>query len=214
MRIINITRTALLLTLLTSGCSSTTAIHLWENDLLSPAYSNRGDVKQQPNMEQQANMTCRKIERALADDNLEQAQKFIVDSDLKMGGELQRDELYVTVIKRLLLAAEQAGKEGLPEQEGKFFILAKELYPTAVQDQSSLNLSLDEIDKKIQRCAEETMKKGLLAYRSGDLEGAVGIWEEIGEFLPNHPPALIAVKTTRQQLHNLKILTSKAATEL
>jgi len=202
------TRTALLLlTLLTSGCSSTTAINFWENDLFTPTYWNRGDV------EQQANMTCRKIERALAADNLEQAQKFISDSDLKTRGEMQHNELYATVIKRLLLAAEQARKEEQPKQEGRFFMLAKEIYPTAGRLQSTLDLSLDEIDKNIQRCAEDTMKKGLLAYRSGDLEGAIHIWEEIGQFLPNHPPALIAVRTTRQQLHNLEILTSKATTE-
>ncbi len=200
MRIVDIRKCLLLVTLVISGCGNPATL-----PLLNTTGSASSHLKSLP-IEQKTLKGREQVERSLADDNLEKAQKCLADLHHTTGAELRLQDLYITVINRLLIAAKRANKSDQPEKAGRLFMLAKQIYPNRQQLQSTIALSPDEIDNNIQQCADKVMKNGLIAYRSGDLSNAINIWTDIDRFLPNHKPSLIAVSTARQQLQSLGAL--------
>lgn len=202
MRVLNNLKIALLLAcLLFAGCNGPVPFKIWNKSVLSPAYWNSATTEQQVKAARQG------IEKALLANELELAQKHIYGSHLKQVTKSRLADLSTTVINRLLVAAESAKRSKLIEEAGWKFMLAKQIYPS---DNAPIDLTLEEIDKNIQECADTLMDDGLIAYRSGDLEDAINIWAKIDRFMPEHPSSHIARNTARQQLHNLEKLTSKS----
>jgi len=200
MRIVDIRNSLLLITLVISGCGSPAFLSFWNDTGNASYHLNNLPIEHEISSERE------RVERSLADDNLEKAQKYLADLHHTAGAELRLQDLYTTVINRLLVAAKRADQSDQPEKAGRLFMLARQIYPDRQQLQSTIALSPDEIDNNIQQCANKVMKNGLIAYRSGDLTNAIDIWTDIDRFLPNHKPSLIAVSTARQQLQNLVVL--------
>lgn len=187
--------------LIISGCSSA-QFTSWDDTVFSPAYWNKSMT------EQQAKESRLQIEQSLTRKNIEKAQRVILYSRKENISELLLADLYTEVSNRLLQAAEQEATAGRPDKAGKYYRMAHDIYPVDARLRSTINLSLENIDSNIEHCADRLMDNGLAAYRAGELDKAIAIWQGINEFLPNHSPSLIATNTARQQLKNLEMLSS------
>jgi tetratricopeptide (TPR) repeat protein len=71
---------------------------------------------------------------------------------------------------------------------------------------SNVSISLAELDRQLESCANQLLTQGLLAYRHGNLEEALEIWHKINIFNPQHTASQRAIQTTRLQLKNLEKL--------
>ncbi len=60
-----------------------------------------------------------------------------------------------------------------------------------------------QLNNRLEQCADQLMEQGLLAYRNGELEQALEIWDKINNFHPQYVASRRAVRTTRLQLRNL-----------
>jgi hypothetical protein len=204
MRFLNIHITAVMLaTLLIGGCTNSPNFRVWDKTLLSPTYWHK------MTSEQQTKESRRQIKQALLLSDYLQAQKHMVAAHRADVAEAQLKQFYPQIINPLLLSAEQAKERNFPTRAGRLFMLAKEVYPTTKQFNSTINLTEDAIDKQIEHCADELMRAGLNAYRSGALSIAVESWTEIDQFAPDHTPSQLAINTAKQQLQSLEKLTSK-----
>lgn len=193
---------SLLFVLFICGCTSPHFASL-DKTVFSPAYWNKAMS------EQQAKESRLQIEQSLTRENIEKAQKVILYSRQEKVSELLLADLYTEVTNRLIQTAEQETITGKPDKAGKFYRMAQEIYPEDSRLQSTITLSLDKIDSNIDQCADTLMEKGLIAYRTGDLNSAITIWQEISQFHPSHTPSLIASNTARQQLKSLEMLSAE-----
>ena len=198
--LINLKTVLPLACLFLGGCTGQVPFKTWNKSVLSPAYWNSATT------EQQIKASRREIEIALSANDLELAQKHIYSSYQKQVAESSLADLSTTVINRLLVTAEGTKESEQTAEAGRKFMLAKQIYPS---DNAPIDLTLEDIDNNIQDCANKLMNDGLIAYRTGDLVDAINIWAKIDRFMPEHPPSHIARNTAREQLHNLKKLTSK-----
>jgi len=118
-----------------------------------------------------------------------------------------RDEelaaLFPEVINALLAAARTAQQQGQIVQAGKLYQTAWEGYPEPGNTSHGIELTPEHIARKIDMCADEIMQQGLRLYREGRLEAAIATWDSIQSFRADHQPALIAIETTRTQMHSL-----------
>ncbi len=196
MRVVTCFHYALLLLLLAiSGCSST------QLDPLGKMATKIARPAETP-----AQQARQKIERFLAEGNLVQAQTEILASRHKEVDEISLADLHTEVGNQLLHKAEQTISASQFNKAGRLYRLALDIYPKDAQLQSTLILSRVEISARLEQCADELMKSGLMAYRAGELVTAVGIWKKIDPFYPNHSPSEIAITTAEQQLKNLEKL--------
>ncbi|BCA80806.1 hypothetical protein AOP6_2593 [Desulfuromonas sp. AOP6] len=65
---------------------------------------------------------------------------------------------------------------------------------------------IEELARQRDFCAEQLMVQGMTEYRNGLLEEAIGTWEQILAFSPEHEGAQKSLATSRTQLANLKAL--------
>ena len=203
MRVVTIIKNLLpLFVLFICGCTSPNFASL-DKTVFSPTYWNKSMS------EQQAKESRLQIEQSLTRENVEKAQKVILYSRQEDVSELLLADLYTEVTNRLLHAAEQEKISGTPAKAGRYYRMAHEIYPVDSRLQSTISSSLDKIDSNIDQCAEKIMDNGLAAYREGDLNSAITIWQEISQFHPNHPPSLIATNTAMQQLKSLERLSAE-----
>ena len=184
------------------GCGSAT-FESWNTSMFRMSYWNDSVH------ERKALDTQQSIEASLAINNVEKAQRLLLASRRDNIEEKLLSNLYTEVGNRLIQEAEHAAIERRPERAGRLFRMTVDIYPEDTQLKATIRLSRGELNAKIEQCADDLMQKGLIAYRSGELDQAVLVWEEIGQFHPNHAPSLIAISTTKRQLKNLEILTSK-----
>jgi tetratricopeptide (TPR) repeat protein len=154
-----------------------------------------------------ASQAARKtIERLLAEGSLAKAHDALRDA---LGGEateISLSDVYTQVENRLLGEAARAEREGHYDTAGRFYRMALDLYPGSLQLRTLLVMTEEEIKLKIDACADELMKSGLVAYREGDLAGAVAVWEKIAPFSPDYSPSKVAINTAAQQIENLERL--------
>lgn len=146
------------------------------------------------------------IERFLAEGSLVKAHDALRDA---LGGgatETSLADLYTHVENRLLGEAARAEGDNHFDTAGIFYHMALGLYPKTSQLRAALVMTEEAIKLKIDGCADELMKSGLVAYRGGDLAEAVVVWEKITPFYPDYSPSRVAIKTAKQQIENLERL--------
>jgi tetratricopeptide (TPR) repeat protein len=177
-------------TLLFSGCSAV-------SNVPDPVAVEKGNATQEAR---------KAIERLLAEGSLTKAHDALRDA---LGGDATETSLadvYTQVENRLLAEAARAEGEGRFDTAGSFYRMASGLYPKSSQLRTALVMTEEAIKLKINKCAEELMKRGLAAYREGDLAEAVAVWEKIAPFYPEYSPSEVAIKTAKQQIENLEKL--------
>lgn len=147
--------------------------------------------------------TRQRIEGLVNREAFAQAHRELLDARRQGLTETTLSEVYVKVESRLLQEARRAEIKNHFAQAGRFYRMALTAYPKQPGIQSGLQMSAAEIAAQIERCADELMKNGLVAYRGGELVAAVAIWKKVIEFHPEHSPSLVAIATAEQQLESL-----------
>lgn len=116
---------------------------------------------------------------------------------------------YLQALQGVLQRAEELMAEGVLDEAASNFQAALECIPQEADLASKAPLSAANIKAKIDNCADQLMEDGLLAYRAGNLETAIGIWGKILTFQPQHEASQKAIHTASLQLTNLKTLEQK-----
>ena len=148
------------------------------------------------------------IERRLAEGSLTKAHVALSEALREEATETSLADVYTEVENSLLRNAQRFGDEGRFDKAAKFYRMAMDTYPKSPQLRSSLVMTREDVEKKIDECADELMKSGLMAYRAGELVEAVSIWEKIALFSPDHSPSKVAIKTAKEQIKTLERLSS------
>jgi tetratricopeptide (TPR) repeat protein len=146
------------------------------------------------------------IERRLAEGSLAEAYDVLREALRGDVTETALADIYIEVENRLLDKAARVEGEGRFDEAGRVYRMALDLYPKSSQLQSALVMRKEAIRSKIDGCANELMKSGLVAYREGELAEAVAVWEKIAPFYPDYSPSEVAIKTAKQQIENLERL--------
>ncbi len=81
-----------------------------------------------------------------------------------------------------------------------------DLIPPGTPPDPELRLGRAPLQNRIEQCADLLLEQGLQAYREGDLQLALEIWNRILRFHPHHQASQNAIRTTRMQLQNLESL--------
>lgn len=113
-------------------------------------------------------------------------------------------EDYGRAINGVLMQGELYLKQAQPEKAGELFRSAQNGFPKTETVAKKVNLTSSEILTRIEDCATELMERGLAAYRSGDLDGAIRTWKSIHAFNPRHQASRKAMKTAEVQRDNLE----------
>lgn len=196
MRILILLRIGLLLLILAiSGCSS---IDLGSLDSLPR-------LKQEPSRSPEQTVRLQ-VERALNENRLIQAQLELHSAFQQGIGKNGLSDLAAKVSRQLLQVAEEATAAGDFETAGGHYRQVLEIYPVKTQQDTALPFSATEVNIKLEECADELMKHGLIAYRAGELVAAVDTWRRISSFHPDHGPSRVAISTAEQQLKALEKL--------
>lgn len=85
----------------------------------------------------------------------------------------------------------------------------RDCYPSKASLQQQLAKTSSQVTEALDLCTQSMMAAGLMAYRAGDLPGAVDIWEKIIAVDPQHAAAHNSLQTARMQLSRLKSLNEK-----
>jgi tetratricopeptide (TPR) repeat protein len=137
-----------------------------------------------------------------------------INDELKKGvPELYYGGEYVDALNGLLEKGAGLYYLGEYEAAGLAFRLAFESYPSAAGIRGRVQFSPDEIGALIEGCSTNLMEKGLISYREGALQNAIGIWEKIPAFDPANEEAKRALKTAITQLRNLNDLQKQGAVQ-
>lgn len=111
---------------------------------------------------------------------------------------------YGRAINGLLDKADMFRKQDQPEKAGELFRSAHDGFPKTEAVAKGVRLTPPEILTCIEDCAGKLMERGLVAYRAGDLDGAIRMWKMIHTFSPRHQASLKALKTAEVQRANLE----------
>ncbi|HMA66753.1 MAG TPA: hypothetical protein VKO20_02945 [Desulfosalsimonadaceae bacterium] len=94
--------------------------------------------------------------------------------------------------------------ENKPGRAGLLFRAALNSFPAESPLASEIILTRNELEGRIEICAEKLMEQGLTVYREGRLHHAIELWEKILAFAPHHQASRNAIRTAHTQLENLK----------
>ncbi|MDX2480260.1 MAG: hypothetical protein QNK24_07975 [Desulfuromusa sp.] len=127
---------------------------------------------------------------------------------------VQEEELTREYLSALNGVVEQGGLQldaNHPDQAGLLFRAALNSYPKDVELVTGAELTTEELETSIALCAKMLMERGLTAYRSGELNDAIGLWKRVLEFDPQHQASQKAIQTVSTQLTNLKKITDDSS---
>lgn len=158
--------------------------------------------------DQQLSAVRQRVSALLTAGETERAKTALLDARRKKIDERHLAGLYATVTNRLLEDAAQASSAGRLAEAGTLYRQARDIYPQDAQRQATIDMSMAEINAKLESCADQLMTNGLVAYRSGELAAAVEIWKQIDRFHPDHSPSQIAIGTAERQLRTLETMDS------
>lgn len=152
-----------------------------------------------------ASAACRQeIGQQLASENYRSALEM-VRKEVRGGvPEAALAEEYGRALNGVLSTAERYRTGGMPEKAGELFRLAHEKFPETATVSKRVSLTSPEIKVRIEACADQLMERGLVAYRGGDLDGAIKTWKMIHTFDPRHQASRKALETAEIQRVNLE----------
>lgn len=146
----------------------------------------------------------REIRRQLGVENYQTALNMLRQGVKGGMPETTLAEEYGRALNGVLGQAKLYRKRGLSEKAGKLFRSAYDGFPKTEAVAKKVSLTQPELMDRIEDCAAELMERGLVAYRSGDLDGAIRTWKTIHAFNPRHQASLKALKTAEVQRANLE----------
>lgn len=133
----------------------------------------------------------------------------MVRKDIKQGTpEKELKAEYLQALNGVIGQGQALLTKNNPEQAGLLFRTALSNFPTSAELIPNAHLSSQELHSKIKLCATHLTEKGIIAYRAGNLEEAIKVWEKILIFYPHHQASQDSIQTAHIQLTNLKKITA------
>jgi len=147
-----------------------------------------------------------RVDLALSEDSLVLAQQVLMEALRHGDTDRHLADLCSEVEAHLLAEALAAEEEEDFAKAGELYNRALNLYLALPLADAPVAMSRENLSAKLTKCADALMKRGLIAYRAGDLLSAVQTWKKIEIFLPDHNPSLLAIETAEQQIATLQKL--------
>jgi hypothetical protein len=131
----------------------------------------------------------------------------MLQEDRLVASDLRRD--YVTSLNELLNQAASEEKKGDCASAGLLYRQVLRDYPNDSVTEGRLRWKREEIAARLSSCSSTLMEKGLIAYRSGEINRAIKTWKMLVAFDPEFPGARKAIETASTQLKSLHSLEKK-----
>ena len=113
---------------------------------------------------------------------------------------------YVQAMQGVIATADGDLQKENFEAAGKGWRTALDHFSDDPSLTARIGRSRGELEAALNACADRLIERGLAAYRSNDLEGAIRIWKRILVFHPQHEGARKVIQTTELQLRKLRTL--------
>jgi hypothetical protein len=115
-------------------------------------------------------------------------------------------EEYLQVLRELAREGDKLFQGGEFERSGQKTRLIVDHYPQDQAVADRLEISLQELQDRLELCAEGLMAQGLREYRAANLTAAIDIWRKVLAFHGTHEGARRGIQTAETQLQNLRAL--------
>jgi tetratricopeptide (TPR) repeat protein len=116
------------------------------------------------------------------------------------------EEEQLQTLKSLSAVGEKFFLAGDYERSGRSLRLLLNHFPQERTTARQLGLSRQDLQARLELCAERLMAQGLIKYRAGDLPAAIETWKKILAFHGAHEGAKKGLRTAEIQLQNLRAL--------
>jgi tetratricopeptide (TPR) repeat protein len=116
------------------------------------------------------------------------------------------EEEYLQVLRGLSAAGEASFAAGEYERSGQTWRLVLNHYPKERTAVDRLGINRQDLQDRLELCAERLMAQGLVDYRAGNLPAAIETWKKILVFYSDHDGAMRGIQTAEVQLKNLRAL--------
>jgi tetratricopeptide (TPR) repeat protein len=127
----------------------------------------------------------------------------------RSGSERLLEKEQFRVLREVSSVGEKFFQAGEYERSGLALRLALDHYPPRSTVAEELGISRQELQDRLDLCAERLMAQGLTEYRAGNLPAAIAAWKQILAFHHSHEGAKNGIQTAEIQLQNLRALPEK-----
>lgn len=114
------------------------------------------------------------------------------------------DKEYIHAVNGLIELGDEFFSRGDYSIAGRYFKRALDSYPMEPALREKIRYGNKQLKANIDICCGKLMEHGLLEYRRGNLESAIGKWKGLLAINPGHNDARKAVETATTQLHALR----------
>lgn len=114
------------------------------------------------------------------------------------------DREYIMAMNGIIAAGEESLSRSDYAVSGQSFRVALDFYPVQASLRGRISRDQAQVRKQLETCANRLLEQGLMEYRSGNLQNAIGRWKEIITFDANNKEALKAIETATVQLRTLQ----------
>jgi tetratricopeptide (TPR) repeat protein len=104
-------------------------------------------------------------------------------------------------------SGDEAFRQGRLDEAGRRWSAALRHLSHPAEKGKPLPFTKAELQASIDKASDALMEKGLVEYRKGNLEAAIGLWRSILAYDPSHAEAARSVQTAVTQMENLKKIT-------
>lgn len=116
---------------------------------------------------------------------------------------------FAAALERLKKQGDEAEQTEKPEQAGKAWATALSYLSHPAAKGKPLPFTRSDLKESLERLSKTLMDKGLVEYREGRFESAIGWWQKILAYDPANEEAAKSVRTATTQLETLRKINPK-----
>jgi hypothetical protein len=136
-----------------------------------------------------------------------QAALDVIDQERRRSGSHESlVEEQLQVLSKLSGAAAEFFEAGEYERSGRALRLLLNHFPREQSIAARLGVKRQDLQNRLELCAERLMAQGLVEYRAGNLPVAIATWKKVLAFHDSHAGAKKGIRTAEIQLQNLRAL--------
>jgi tetratricopeptide (TPR) repeat protein len=141
---------------------------------------------------------------AMAEGNYERALEAFTAAWKESPGHPGVARDFPDALTGLKKSGDEAFRQGRLDEAGRRWSAALRHLSHPAEKGKPLPFTKAELQASIDKVSVTLMEKGLVEYRKGNLEAAIGLWKSILAYDPSHAEAARSVQTAATQLENLK----------
>jgi tetratricopeptide (TPR) repeat protein len=168
-------------------------------------------AKDRPSIPAEGSISSRELARRQLAAHLQagrhQEALTVIDRERRRSGSQQMlEKERLQVLQALTSAGDELFSKGEYERSGQAWSLLLKHYPEERAAVDRLAISRQDLQERLELCAERLMSQGLTNYRAGNLPEAIAAWRKILAFHDAHEGAKRGIQTAEIQLQNLRAL--------